>query len=202
MIKRWDVVVIGHPSRNPYWGESPDRRYRAPVCTCTLVTGEGWRLLVDPAYGDAERMAFELNRRSGLRARDVDQVFVTHGHGDHTVGLSCFPDAEWLPGRQTASLINASGRFGKPLRAASGWLPADVEPLPLPGHTDDLTGLRFMCDGLAVVIAGDATVTADFCLDGLSSFGEQTEQKKASVQKIRQVAEAVVPGHDNWLRLP
>jgi len=57
---------------------------------------------------------------------------------------------------------------------------------------------------MSVVIAGDATVTREFCLDGLSSFGEPEEQETATVRKLRQMADALVPGHDNWFlcRMP
>ena len=34
---RWDVLTIGHLSRNRYWGEADDRAYREPLCTSTLI---------------------------------------------------------------------------------------------------------------------------------------------------------------------
>ena len=33
---RWDILTIGHLSRNKFWGESDDQAYRAPLCTSTL----------------------------------------------------------------------------------------------------------------------------------------------------------------------
>ncbi|UCH33104.1 MAG: hypothetical protein JSV65_10945, partial [Armatimonadota bacterium] len=74
MIQRFDVITIGNVSRNRFWGESEEQPVRAGVCTTTLITGEGFRLLVDPSGEDADRMASELDRRSGLRASDVDAV--------------------------------------------------------------------------------------------------------------------------------
>ncbi len=198
MIKRWDVVYIGHPSRNRYWGESDDRPVRTPVCTCTLVTGGDFRLLVDPSFPDADRMASELHRRSGLSFEDIGLVFVTHGHGDHTAGLANFPDATWLAGQSVARDLNASGRLGKEVLDAAEHLPPGVELVPTPGHAAGHCSLRFDCDGQSVAIAGDATITRDFCLDGLSSFGSPTKQERETVRKIRQMADAIVPGHDNW----
>ncbi len=198
MIERWDVIVIGHPSRNPYWGEDPNRRVRTPVCTCTLVTGEGFRLLVDPSFSDREKMAHALHRRSGRRADEIDLVFVTHPHGDHTAGLECFPEATWCAGKPTARRLNAAGRYARPIRDAADVLPDEFDLVPTPGHTPEHHSLRFDCEGISVVIAGDATITRDFCRNERSSFGENTEEERRSVRGMVEMADALVPGHDNW----
>jgi hypothetical protein len=51
---------------------------------------------------------------------------------------------------------------------------------------------------MSVVIAGDATITQEFCRDGLSSFGTPTEQERETVRVLKAMADAMVPGHDNW----
>lgn len=202
MIEHWDVIYIGHPSRNPYWGEPRDEARRTPVCTCTLITGRDFRLLVDPSFADPERMGWELSRRSGLEPDEVEFVFVTHAHGDHTAGLGNFPRATWLAGPGTARALNASGRLSGRVESAEEHLPEGLELLPTPGHTPDICSLLFEADGMTVAVAGDTTVARDFCLEGLSSFGEPTEQEKASVRKLTRRADAVVPGHGNWFVLP
>jgi glyoxylase-like metal-dependent hydrolase (beta-lactamase superfamily II) len=198
MVERWDIVVIGHPSRNPYWGEPTDVRVRTPVCTCTLITGEDYRLLVDPSYGDMDRMAEELHRRSGLAPDRIDMVFVTHAHGDHTAGLGVFPTARWLAGPAVAAMLNSSGRWGKPILDATGALPDDIDLVPSPGHVPGHCSLRFDCEGLSVVVAGDAILTRDFCRDGRSSFGEPDPGELETVAMLKGLADALVPGHDNW----
>jgi glyoxylase-like metal-dependent hydrolase (beta-lactamase superfamily II) len=198
MVERWDIVVIGHPSRNPYWGEPRDQRMRTPVCTCSLITGNDYRLLVDPSYSDVDRMAAELHRRSGLTPDEVDMVFVTHAHGDHTAGLGVFPEAQWLAGPEVAEMLNSSARFGKPINDATEALPADIELVPSPGHVAGHCSLRFDCEELSVVIAGDAILTKDFCRDGLSSFGTPDPGELETVAKLKAMADALVPGHDNW----
>src|SRR5690348_14902841 len=91
-VKRWDVLTLGNLSRNRYWGEGDEKGVRGAICTCTLITGENFRLLVDPSLADAGEMAKELDRRTGLKPRDITAVFVTHEHGDHFAGLAHFPD--------------------------------------------------------------------------------------------------------------
>ncbi|MBC8472531.1 MAG: hypothetical protein H8D56_23965 [Planctomycetes bacterium] len=57
-VKRWDVITIGNLSRNRYCGESDTRGVRGAICTCTLITGEGFRILVDLSLADAADRGF------------------------------------------------------------------------------------------------------------------------------------------------
>ena len=70
-VQRWDVITVGNLSRNRYWGEPNDKAIRDVLCTCTLIRGEGFRLLVDPSVSDSGGMAKELNRRTGLALDDI-----------------------------------------------------------------------------------------------------------------------------------
>jgi hypothetical protein len=79
-VQRWTVVTIGNLSRNRYWGEPDDKPLRDAICTCTLISGEGFELLVDPSLPARADMAKELNRRTGLKPDDVTAVFVTQEH--------------------------------------------------------------------------------------------------------------------------
>ena len=62
-VKRWDVITIGNLSRNRYWGENDAKGVRSAICTCTVVQGEGFRLIVDPSLANVEEMSKELDRR-------------------------------------------------------------------------------------------------------------------------------------------
>ena len=50
MAVRWDVICIGNLSRNLCWGEGEDKPVRAALCTSTPITGDDFRLPVDPAF--------------------------------------------------------------------------------------------------------------------------------------------------------
>lgn len=205
MIRRWDIVVIGNLSRNRYWGESEERAVRTPLCTCTLITGagasqssKGWRLLVDPACEDERAMADALDRRAGLKIDAIDFVFVTHEHGDHHPGLKHFPRAVWLASAESAPAINATDRYGKAVEPAAGRMPEGIELVPTPGHTPGHCSLRFDCDGRSVAVAGDAAMTRDFWLDRRPFFNSADfEEARRSMRKLADLADVVVPGHDN-----
>jgi glyoxylase-like metal-dependent hydrolase (beta-lactamase superfamily II) len=198
-VKRWDVVTIGNLSRNRYWGEPDARGVRAVVCTCTLVSGDGFRLLVDPSVADAEQMARELDRRTGLKPREVTAAFVTHEHWDHYAGLAHFTEARWLASPGVAEILNKSGKLPRPVEAVTGRLFDAVDVVPTPGHTNAHHSLRFDCEELSVVTAGDAVATRDFFRDRRGFYNAvDFEQSARTMDKLAAMADIIVPGHDNY----
>ncbi len=198
-VKRWDVVTIGNLSRNRYWGESDDRGVRAAICTCTLVAGDGFRLLVDPSLADAADMARELDRRTGLKPADVTAVFITHEHGDHYAGLAHFPDAQWLAAPPVAEVLNKSGKWSRRIEGVTGRLFDAVEVIVTPGHTPTHHSLRFDCDSLSVVLAGDAVATRDFFRARRGYFNAVDFALSArTMDQLAGLADIIVPGHDNY----
>jgi glyoxylase-like metal-dependent hydrolase (beta-lactamase superfamily II) len=198
-VKRWDVITIGNLSRNRYWGESDDRGVRAAICTCTLVTGAGFRLLVDPSLAEAADMVRELDRRTGVKPGDVTAVFITHEHGDHFVGLGHFPDAQWLAALPVAEALNKSNKWSRRVEGVTGRLFDAVDVMATPGHTRTHHSLRFDCDGLSVVLAGDAVATRDFFHERRGYFNAVDFALSArTMDQLAGLADVIVPGHDNY----
>jgi glyoxylase-like metal-dependent hydrolase (beta-lactamase superfamily II) len=198
-VKRWDVITLGNLSRNRYWGEGDDRGVRSAICTCTLIQGEGFHLIVDPSLAKSEQMTAELDRRTGLRLRDIDAVFVTHEHGDHWFGLAHFPEAKWLAAPEVAAALNKTRKLPKQVESATGKLFDAVEIVATPGHTLSHHSLRFDCDGLSVVVAGDAGATLDFWRERRGYFNcVDFDLSAKTMDKIAGLADLVVPGHDNY----
>ncbi|MGA3267211.1 MAG: MBL fold metallo-hydrolase [Verrucomicrobiota bacterium] len=198
-VKRWDVITVGNLSRNQYWGESSDHAVRNVLCTCTLIRGDGFRLLVDPSETDEADMARELDRRTGLKLKDITAVFVTHEHQDHWCGLHNFPEARWTASPGTAEILNQTAKLARPVESVTGRLFDAVDILPTPGHTPSHHSLRFDCDGFSVVAAGDATATRDFFRDR-RNFYNATDPKQgvATMNKLAELADLIIPGHDNY----
>ena len=198
-VRRWDLVTVGNLSRNRYWGEDEAEPVRPTLCTTTLITGEGFRLLVDPSCQEETRMAAELDRRTGLRLDDIDAVFVTHEHGDHHYGLHCFPHAQWLAAPAVAAAMNGSQQYTRRIEGIEVRLFGQVEVLATPGHTLNHHSLRFLCDGQVVVVAGDAVMTRDFWRDRQGFFNSvNLELAGRTIIRLSESADIVVPGHDNY----
>ncbi len=199
MIERWDIITIGNLSRNRYWGESDEVRLRDAWCTCTLITGEGYRLLVDPSLKEPEAMVKELDRRTGLKPEAIDAIFITHDHGDHHWGIEAFPAAQWWAGVEVAANINQAHAYSKKVEPAADRLFDAIEVIATPGHTIEHRSLLFECRGQRVVVAGDAVMTRDFFAHRQGYFNSvDFAQVARTIEQIAQRAEIVIPGHDNY----
>lgn len=196
---KFTIVNIGTLSMNRFWGE--EARVRTPSATCTLLTVSGKRVLVDPSPFP-EQLEALLFATTGLHPAAIDQVFITHFHGDHRFGLDLFPDAEWLMAsagldewqKISANDADVIARF----RPAEGRLLAEIQLLPAPGHTLGLNALLVDTPWGKLVIAGDAVMTPEF-FAAEQGFHNSVDfaQATKTIRKIKETAALVIPGHGN-----
>lgn len=202
---RWDVLTIGHLSRNRYWGESDDRAYREPRCTCTLIRSGRFTVVVDPGL-PCEEMARVLDQRAGLAPGSIDMVFLTHFHGDHRVGLETFPDADWRMApsefehqRNQIAVDSPDREILELLQPAGSELIPGIRVVETPGHSAGHASLMFDSEGKRIAVAGDAAMTRDFFQHRDYYFNTvDPGAAVASIQIIAAAADIVVPGHDNY----
>ena len=202
---RWDLLTIGHLSRNKFWGEADDRAYRSPLCTSVLIRTGTMAIVVDPSL-PPDGMGPLLDRRAGLSILDVDAVFLTHFHGDHRFGIDAFPEAEWLMAGEEISAWRDKlpqdyddRRVLERLKTTRGELAPDIALLATPGHTLNHHSLVFESEGMRVVVAGDAVMTRDFFRERDYYFNTaDPEAAVRSIEEIAATADVIVPGHDNY----
>ncbi len=198
-VQSWTVITIGNLSRNRYWGEPDDKAFRAVICTCTLISGDGFRLLVDPSLSDKKDMAKELDRRTGLKPEDVTAIFVTHEHADHFAGIEHFQKAVWYAAGPVAQILNRNPKLTHRLDAAPRTLFGSVDVIATPGHTKSHHSLRFDCGGCSIVIAGDAVATSDFWRDRRCFYNAVDPALGArTMDQLASLGSVIVPGHDNY----
>jgi len=201
---RWDVLTIGHLSRNRYWGETDDQAYREPLCTSTLVRTAEHTVVVDPGL-PGEEMGRILDRRAGIAAGSVEIVFLTHFHGDHRVGLAAFPNAVWYMApaeiehwKHQLAADSPDHEVLDRLRPAGPELIPGTTVVATPGHSAGHASLVFESEGLRVAVAGDAAMTRDFFWYRDYYFNTvDPEAAVTSIETIAHAADVVVPGHDN-----
>ncbi len=87
------VISIGALSANPLWGERAD--VRSGHATTTLIRSGKKTILVDPSLPEQVLLP-RLHERTGLRATDITDVFVTRFTPEHVRGLSVLSGARWL----------------------------------------------------------------------------------------------------------
>jgi N-acyl homoserine lactone hydrolase len=202
---KWDVLTIGYLSRNKFWGESSDKGYRSPRCTCTLIRTNGRTIIVDPSC-PPEEMLQVLDQRTGLKAEQITDVFLTHFHGDHRYGIEAFPHAKWfMPEREIEHCRGQVPAESPESLLLTKLIPVDrslmpgIEILHTPGHSEGHGSLVFACEGLTVVVAGDAAMTKDFYLARDYYFNtSDPEAAVKSIDGIARIADIIVPGHDNY----
>jgi ribonuclease BN (tRNA processing enzyme) len=113
------------------------------ACSAFLVEHDGFRLLVDVGYAALPRLL------EHVAARDVDAVFVSHGHPDHCADLNPL---------LRARALDASPPSPLPVYALPGALDA-VLALDRPGMLDDAYDLREFAAGAELRIGPFAAQT-------------------------------------------
>lgn len=198
-VRRWTVITIGNLSRNHYWGEPDTKPLRNAICTCTLISGDGFELLVDPSLAATGDMAKELDRRTGLKPDSITAVFVTHEHGDHYAGVEQFPRASWYAAAPVVEILNGRKVFSRPFQVAPPTLAGAVQVVATPGHTTSHHSLRFECEGRNIMIAGDAVATRDYWRERRSYYNAVDAALAArTMDRMADMAHIIVPGHDNY----
>lgn len=204
-VLRWDMITVGHLSRNLYWGEPGDTPRRSVLATSALVMTDKGNLLIDPSMKpeDYEKVLFE---NSGLTPKDIHVIFTTHFHPDHWLGAELFPDAEWYMSREDAEFLKGLEYPGinkkgvERIRPAGKTLMDDIfQVISLPGHTKGLCGLLFDGPEGRILASGDCVMTKEFFEHGKSfDFGDDIAQCEKSMRIAASLADVIIPGHGNY----
>ena len=141
----------------------------------------------------------------GAKRGDVSDIFLTHGHGDHTAGAAAFGGAKVHLGAADVAVAEkkaAPGAFVTKIMAKVMSVPAvtvtdpltgvavvdlgdgkSVKAFPVPGHTPG--SYVFLYDG--VLFAGDTMVFKQGRLERAPKmFDDDTNQARASLAALKQ----------------
>ena len=214
------IISIGAVSVHELWDrQGPARTAHA---TTTLIRSGDHRILVDPAL-PPQVLTARLAERAGLEPEDISDVFLTTFRPAHRMGLAAFPNARWLISEAEREAIGTSlvQRYQeqegeddpvramiqqdiailKRFQAAPDKLAPHVDLFPLPGFTPGTCGLLLAFPGgSTVLIAGDAVPTQEHLERGRIMRGAyNVEQAQESFREVVEIADIIVPGHDNVL---
>lgn len=222
MSVEYTIISIGTLSHNRLWGESAP--IRTSHATTTLVrTPKRW-ILVDPSL-PSPALEARFFERTGKGLSQVTDVFCTTLRPVHRRNVLALAGANWWASEleiehfrdAVKDLLDSAERLqGDDVRSAQADLkvlerfkPApdkfdeQVSLYPLPGPTLGHCGLLLTPPTSTIVIAGDAAVTGEHLLRGQVWEGSSdTEQALESLQDLLEIADVIVPGHDNLLLSP
>ena len=222
MSVEYCVVSIGALSRNRLWGETA--AVRTAHATTTLVTDDRRLILVDPSLPPPV-LAARLGERTGKSLTDVTDVFCTTLRPVHRRGIEAFASARWWCGEQEleayrrhleglessagrldpeqAATVEADLKLVGRFQAAPEKLSRGIHFYPLAGPSVGSAGLLLAQATSTILIAGDAALTAEHVQRGVVWEGcADAEAAARSLQDILEVADVIIPGHDNMMLSP
>lgn len=221
MSLRIDVISIGTLSRNRLWDET--QPLRTAHATTTLIRTGKQAILVDPGL-PGPILAARLAERTGLTADQITTVFLTNFQPAHRAGLDVFekakrlihqPEQQWASQRLSALIEQAPPEdidrkimrkelslLGK-LHPAPDSLAHGVDLFPLPGFTPGTCGLLVAMPTTTILITGDGVITQDHFLAGqVLPNAFDIKQAQQSMAEVYEIADLIIPGHDNLFLNP
>ena len=218
---RIDVISIGTLSRNRLWNESQSSR--TPHATTTLIRTGKRAILVDPGL-PPQALGARLYERTGLTPDAIDTVFLTNFRPAHRAGVALFPKAkrfihereqqataqqlqQLIDGAPDADLDRAMLRdelaLLESLRPADDTIAPAIDLFPLFGYTPGTCGLIVAAPAYTALIAGDAVPTQDHFLAGqVLPDSQDIQAAQESMREVYEIADLIVPGHDNLFLNP
>jgi len=159
----------------------------------TLIASGRHKIVVDSGLAGEEELIVRSLAELGFRPQDADMIVNTHSHPDHCGGNHLFSHARKVEAKDGETIA------------------PHVSILATPGHSEDSISVmvrgRFVCPGredersgsfAVIVIAGDALPTMGNFLKGVPpALHTDRELAVASMKKIIETADIVVPGHDH-----
>ncbi|MCC7408057.1 MAG: MBL fold metallo-hydrolase [Phycisphaeraceae bacterium] len=214
------VISIGTLSRNEFWDEPAGMR--TAHATTTLIRSGKKVIVVDPGL-PGQAIAARLGERAGIPPEAVTDVFLTNFRPAHRRGIEAFGGATWhlfetereVVGRslveryqqeedeELRGIIEREIALLKRCQAAPEKLAANVDLFPLPGYTPGNCGLLLLSANSTTLVAGDAIPTVEHLERGqVLRGGYDIEQAQESLKEALEIADVIIPGHDNVVLNP
>jgi len=217
MSVEYRIISIGALSRHELWNRP--QAQRTAHATTTLIRAGDRLILVDPGL-PPQVIAARLGERAGVEPGEITDVFLTCFRPAHRMGLAAFNEAQWHIGeveRETVGqnlvqqfqenedddirqMLSHDIALLKRCAAAPDKLAEHVDLFPLPGYSPGTCGLLVSQPGTTVLVAGDAVPTIEHLEQGRILRGAyDAEQAKESLLEAIEIADVIIPGHDNLL---
>ena len=214
------IISIGALSGHELW--SRNGGIHTPHATTTLIRSGDKVILVDPGL-PVQVIAARLAERAGLEPADVTDVFLTCFRPAHRMGLAAFEKARWQisemeresiglsliehlnqqPEPAVQKMIKRDIALLKRFHNAPDRLAEHVDLFPLPGFTPGTCGLIISHANSTTLIAGDAVATVEHLEQRrVLKRAFDVLQAKESLAEVMEIADIIVPGHDNVLLNP
>lgn len=198
MLKPTVKVLIqgyAHPGDGDEYIASP---------TVTLIQYDDKNILVDTGCNDKKLMTALLE--NDLRTYNIDAIFFTHYHLDHTISIRLFPETPVYDSAMRYTQDNETP-FTELLNISA------IKLMPTPGHASEHTALLIDSDNLGLIcIAADvfwwedgkqSTTNIEEMINYPDPFANDFEALKLSRKKVLDSgAFWIIPGHGEIFKNP
>lgn len=158
--------------------------------TVTLVQSNNHNIIVDPGMTQDPRAIENALKGHGLTPHDIDTVFITHHHPDHTRYMGLFQGARVYDYES----IYASDRW----LDGDGTITPEVKIIKTPGHTDeDATLIVSNVTNIKAKNPCTVAVCHLWWYEGKDDdpTAKNMRQLHESRKKVLAMADFIVPGH-------
>lgn len=158
-----------------------------------LIKSNGKNILADPGF-DREKLLNELKNEK-LKTSDIDFVFLTHGHIDHSLLAGIF---------EKAKIVDELYVYQKDIITKhDGVIPdTDLKVIRTPGHMEEHCSLIVETEKGVYAVAGDVfwwleNQKQDIDINKPDNDPEHMNIKKliASRKTLLELADYIIPGH-------
>lgn len=168
--------------------------------TVTLVRSKGKNIIVDPGC-NREKLMAALSKEN-LKVEDIDFVFLTHSHLDHTLLAGIFSDAK---------IVTTEEIYKNDIQVShKDIIPdTDIKIIQTPGHCNEHCSLVVPSEEGVCVVSGDVfwwtegeLQTVDVGKIDDAHFKEVDMRKLVeSRKKLMELADRIIPGHGKMFKV-
>lgn len=166
--------------------------------TVTLVQDGGHNIIVDPGMTHDPRAIGEALKKHGLQPDNIDTVFITHHHPDHTRYVGMFQGARVYDYES----IYASDKW---LEGGDGHnITPSVKIMHTPGHTkQDATLVVTNVTNIPQKNPCTVAICHLWWYEGKDDdpTAENMEQLSQSRKKVLEIADCIIPGHGSMFKV-
>ncbi|MBL7160532.1 MAG: MBL fold metallo-hydrolase [Candidatus Aenigmarchaeota archaeon] len=166
-----------------------------------LIKSNSKTIITDP--GCNRKMLLEALSKENIQAKDVDFVFLSHGHADHALLAGIFENANFVTFEDLMYEKDLQLEYNKNIMGP------DTEVIKTPGHSPEHCSLVVKTKKSIVVVAGDVFWWAEGEDQKVNIEKEDDAHPKEldmeklieSRKKLLGIADWIIPGHGKMFKV-
>jgi glyoxylase-like metal-dependent hydrolase (beta-lactamase superfamily II) len=170
--------------------------------TTVLVKANNFNLIVDP--GMNRNLLLESLKKENLKPSDIDYVFLSHYHMDHSLLTGIFENSQVL---YTEDIYSFNGKISE---REGNLLGEEIKIVKTPGHNSDCRTMLVKTGQGVIAIAEDVfwwwddeEQKTDFnsLMEHKDEFATDNEKLRESRKLVLEKADYIIPGHGKMFKV-